>query len=185
MKTIIFDTETTGLLLPSTAPLEKQPRIIEFGAVELRGAEVVERHNIMINPGQPITDEITKITGIRNEELVGMPAFSDVADHIMKIMSGAHYWIAHNAPFDHTMLMNEFRRMGWEEAVLPRPVELICTAQEFTPMVGKRPRLIELYERIMGEPLAQTHRAIDDAWALAQVVIKSNMLEVLLEEAQA
>ena len=32
---IVFDTETTGLPLPETAPLESQPRIIEFAGIKL------------------------------------------------------------------------------------------------------------------------------------------------------
>ena len=35
VKIIMFDTETTGLLLPEGAPLENQPQIIEFAAIAM------------------------------------------------------------------------------------------------------------------------------------------------------
>lgn len=177
MKCVIFDTETTGLLMPSAAPIEKQPRIIELGVVVVEDNELVAEHNWLINPEQEISEEITKITGITNADLVGKPLFRQLLAEIEEVFAGAEFGFAHNAPFDTGMLNTELllcSRTGF-----PWPKEIICTAQEYTHVMGKRPKLLQLYEHIIGRPLAQTHRAIDDAVALWEVLKKDDFISKL------
>ena len=76
---VVFDTETTGLPLHPDAPLEKQPKIIELGAALLdETGAVVDTFQQLLHPGEDITEEITKITGITNEQLKDQPKFVDV-----------------------------------------------------------------------------------------------------------
>lgn len=178
MKAIIFDTETTGLLLPSSAPLEKQPRIIELGAILVSTETgIVGELTQLINPEMEISAEITKITGITNEDLVGKPTFKEYLPTLRAFFDGADMLICHNAPFDSGMLRNDLKRAGCDD--FPWPAETICTAQEYTPVVGKRPRLLQLYEIIMGKPLAQTHRALDDAMAVYEILDKDKFFSQL------
>lgn len=170
MKAIIFDTETTGLLLPSVAPLEKQPRIIELGALAVSESGVIGELSQLLDPQMEISAEITKITGIKNEDLVGKPTFAEFLPQLIEFFKDADMLICHNAPFDSGMLKNDLRRAGCED--FPWPAEIICTAQEYTPVLGHRPKLLTLYERIMGKPLAQTHRALDDAMAVYEILDK-------------
>lgn len=168
MISIVADTETTGLLLPKSAGLEKQPRVIELCLVRLEGSTIVSEHNWLINPEQEITAEITKITGIKNEDLVGKPLFRELLAEIEPILAGADFFIAHNAHFDRTMIKNEFARC--ERTGYPWPAKNVCTVQEFRHEFGKFPKLVDLYERKLGRPLAQTHRALDDVKALIEVL---------------
>lgn len=178
MKAIIFDTETTGLLLPSSAPLEKQPRIIELGAILVSTETgIVGELTQLINPEMEISAEITKITGTTNEDLVGKPTFKEYLPTLRAFFDGADMLICHNAPFDSGMLRNDLKRAGCDD--FPWPAETICTAQEYTPVVGKRPRLLQLYEIIMGKPLAQTHRALDDAMAVYEILDKDKFFSQL------
>lgn len=178
MKAIIFDTETTGLLLPSSAPLEKQPRIIELGAILVSTETgIIGELTQLINPEMEISAEITKITGITNEDLVGKPTFKEYLPTLRAFFDGADMLICHNAPFDSGMLRNDLKRAGCDD--FPWPAETICTAQEYTPVVGKRPRLLQLYEIIMGKPLAQTHRALDDAMAVYEILDKDKFFSQL------
>lgn len=176
MKIIIFDTETTGLPLPLAAPLEKQPKIIELGLVIVENGEAVETHNWLVNPGEQITEQITKITGITNEELVDQPRFVDIAERVSAIFADADIAIAHNAPFDTKLVNFEYARLGVE---FKWPPEIICTVQEFKHVIGKRPKLTELYQHFVGQELAQTHRAIDDAMALFDAIKAANFFEML------
>ncbi len=176
MKIIIFDTETTGLPLPLAAPLEKQPKIIELGLVVVEGGEVVETHNWLVDPGEQITEQITKITGITNEELAGQPRFVEIADRVSAIFADADIAIAHNAPFDTKLVNFEYARLGAE---FKWPAEIICTVQEFKHVIGKRPKLTELYQHFLGQELAQTHRAIDDAMALFECLKAAKFFEML------
>lgn len=178
MKAVIFDTETTGLLLPATAPLEKQPRIIELGVIIVVDGKKVGEYNQLINPECEITAEITKITGITNEDLVGKPLFREILAEFEEVFGWSDFGFAHNAPFDVGMIENELKRCG--RTGFPWPKEIVCTAQEYTPMFGKRPRLIHLYEKIMGRPLAQTHRACDDAMAVFEVLEQDKYFDQLI-----
>ena len=175
MIAIIFDTETTGLLLPSSAPLEKQPRIIELGALKVDASGVINDLNQLLDPQQTITPVITKITGIKPEDLEGQPTFEEFLPQLKAFFEGADMLIAHNAPFDTGMLRNDLARAGCED--FPWPAEIVCTAQEYTPIIGHRPKLLTLYEQIIGVPLAQTHRALDDARAVHEVLVKDKFFE--------
>lgn len=178
MKAIIFDTETTGLLLPSSAPVEKQPKIIELGAIAVSESGVLGELSQLLSPGQEITAEITKITGITNEDLVGKPTFAEFLPQLKDFFAGSDMLICHNAPFDTGMLKNDLIRAACED--FPWPTTIICTAQEYTPVVGKRPSLKALYKHIIGEELAQTHRALDDVMAVYALLQKDKFFEQLL-----
>jgi DNA polymerase III epsilon subunit-like protein len=174
---IIFDTETTGLLLPNRAPLEKQPRIIELGALKIDHTGEIGSISQLINPDVEISPTITKITGITQEQLTGMPSFVDFLPQLKEFFTGVDTLIAHNCPFDAGMLTNELLRAGCED--FPWPPEKICTVQEYLPLFGHRPKLTKLYEKIMGEPLMQTHRALDDVMAVHAVLIKDNFFDTI------
>lgn len=193
---LVFDTETTGFTVPSSAPLEKQPKIVDLALVELipvskpypkeleselasRGAErlwmVGREHSWLINPGELLYDEIKKITGLTDDDVRGKPSFPEVLPELVKLFHGAHGLVAHNLPFDMSMLVNELRRCG-KEFAFPYPPQQLCTVANYHPVFGRRAKLTEVYERVMGKPLAQKHRALDDARALAEIVIKENLL---------
>lgn len=180
MLAIVFDTETTGLLLPSTVPLEKQPKIIELGLIVADDGKIIKEFDWLINPGCEISAEITKITGIKNEDLVGKSSFKELLPDIKEAFSGCEIGIAHNAPFDVGMLKNELKRAGCDD--FPWPADIVCTVAEYLPQFGKRPKLTALYEKVMGKPLAQTHRASDDAKALFEVLDKDEFFKKLKGE---
>jgi DNA polymerase III epsilon subunit family exonuclease len=176
MRSIIFDTETTGLTLPLVAPLEKQPKIIEIGILVVEGEDIVEEFNSLVHPGEQITGEITKITGITNDDLVGAPTFAQIKDKVFELIGGAEACIAHNAPFDKSLVDFEAKRLG---VSVPWPADIICTVQEFLHVFGRRPKLTELYHAVVGHELAQTHRAIDDAKALYEVLKVNQFLKMI------
>lgn len=169
---LVFDTETTGLLQPDNSPLESQPRIIEVGLVVCDDSwSILDQVNILINPGFALPEEITKITGLKDSDLQGKPSFAAALPEIEQLFIGARSIYAHNLPFDRGMLVNELRRIG-REFSFPYPPDQVCTAAYSQEVYGKRMRLIHLYEDVMGKPLAQTHRALDDAYALWEVCVK-------------
>jgi DNA polymerase III epsilon subunit family exonuclease len=177
MRDLIFDTETTGLLKPNVTDLKDQPKIIEFGLVVVEDGKIIGAHNWLINPGELITAEITKITGITNEMLEGKPEFRQVLGEIEEVFAGADRLICHNAPFDTGMLKNELERCG--RTGFPWPAETICTVQEYRHEFGGRyPKLTALYERKVGKPLEQTHRATDDCEALYDCLVADGFFEL-------
>lgn len=175
MKILVFDFETTGLTLHRKAQLAKQPRSIEFGGVLLDGAEVAQELSLLINPQQSLAPIITKITGLSDEDLAEQPTFAEVLPQLRAIFAAADGMVAHNLPFDRAIMTHELERLGVED--FPWPPIAICTAQLHQEGWGRRPKLLQLYEDVLGRPLAQTHRALDDCHALAEIVLALNIGE--------
>lgn len=167
---IVYDTETTGLLLPDAAALKDQPQIIEFGIVKLDAKyKEVLRKSWLINPGRMLPPEITKITGLVDADLEGQPSFIDILPEIEQAFLGVERVIAHNLPFDLGMLTNELKRVNRQYA-FPYPPNQLCTVQLSEQYGGKRMNLKKFYQHITGKELAQTHRALDDVDALVEIV---------------
>lgn len=172
----VYDVETTGLLKASTAPLSAQPQIIEFGLMIVENGTPVQEYNQLIDPGVPLPAEIVKITGIHDADLRGQPKFADVAEDIFGMLRSLDGIIAHNMPFDSGMLNNECARLG---RVAHWPARVVCSVEEFKHMFGRRMRLIELYQTILGKELAQTHRAIEDCRALHELLAHAKWYDTL------
>lgn len=172
-RTIVFDTETTGLTLHPNAPLSKQPKIIEFGAIILEQGVAVEELAILINPQEPLTAEITKITGLTDADLKDQMPFKDCIPRLAKLFGSCGRVMAHNLPFDRAMMMNELLRAaaaGSPTEPFPWPERELCTVGLYKELWGRNPKLLELYADIMGRPLEQTHRALDDVKALVEII---------------
>lgn len=176
---LIFDTETTGLTLHPEADLGLQPRMIEFGGVllSLRDGSILVEASILINPGEPLTEEIVKITGITDDLLKDAPPFAAVLPQIEMLFRSAQCVVAHNLPFDRAILRGELRRANRTE--FPWPPREMCTVGLYKEAWGRNPRLAELYEFVMGRPLEQTHRALDDVKAMVEVIQKEELWRLM------
>lgn len=200
MKAIIFDVETTGLTQPAACSLAMQPHIIEIGAMYIDDDVVTRTISQLLNPGDKIYDDklkhysdkipaiASKINGIDKEMLIDKPTFSDQYFFIREFFKGADMLIAHNAKFDVSVLEFELKRIpvSQEEAAsnhidFPWPPTTICTVHEYKAMMGKWPKMTELYQKIMGKPLEQTHRALDDCVALHEILVKDEFFEKIKE----
>lgn len=165
MEMVIFDTETTGLLQPENSDLSMQPKIIEFYGVRLNDDFGIEAEvNVMIDPGEPLTKEITRITGITDDMVKGKPDFAGVAPEIATIFDGADLSVAHNHPFDSGMLDVEFRRL---DKYLPLAKHKLCTVEATEGMTGHRLSLTRLHWMLLQEQF-KAHRAKDDVFALVR-----------------
>ena len=169
MRIVLFDTETTGLLKPDNAPLEEQPKIIEFYGVEIdEDFNITNEVNTFLSVNEPLTKEITRITGIKDSDLKGAPTFSEKAAEINSLFSGADLAIAHNIAFDNGMLENEFRRIGGNRATAKND---LCTVDHLIPLYGRRMSLSAIYKKLYGKFFV-AHRAKNDVFALVSVVHK-------------
>lgn len=173
---IIFDTETTSLLMPEVAELSTQPHIVEIAALKLDNKyREVGRYKTLVLPAVPLNEEEhKKITGLTNADLETAPTFLEIYPHLADFFIGQDTIIAHNLEFDKGMLVAELRRIG-KEFAFPYPPEQICTVNLTKHLKGHRLKLTELYEIKIGKPLKQLHRAMSDVEALTEIVRKMKL----------
>ena len=73
--------------------------ITEFGAVKVRGGEVLGEFQTLVNPRSAIPPLIAVLTGITNQMVAGRPALRQVLPAFLTFAQGTVI-VAHNAPFD-------------------------------------------------------------------------------------
>jgi DNA polymerase III subunit epsilon len=159
---VVFDLETTG-----TRP--GVSRIVEIGAVRLDGLEPVATYEQLVDPGLPVPQTITRITGIETRDLRGAPRISKVLPQFLEFARGA-VLVAHNARFDVGFVDAELSRL--ESRRLSAPViDTVALARRL--MGGRLPRmnLGTLAERFDTE-VRPCHRALPDAQATAEVLVR-------------
>lgn len=176
MQVIVFDTETTNLLSNIAVPIGKQPNVIELFGLKMElvprvdGGEdwvEVDTLDILVKPPLPITAEITKITGITNEMVKDSPTIGAVWPKVREFFDDTWGMVAHNLSFDQDIIENENTRLGLSK--FPFPQTAICTVEASEHLLGKRQKLIDLYEHLFGEKFESAHRAENDVRATARV----------------
>jgi DNA polymerase III epsilon subunit family exonuclease len=165
---VIFDLETTGAKAPPC-------RITEIGAYRVRNGEVTDEFHTLVDPGVPIPQFITTLTGISDDMVSGAPAFRDIADDLIRFI-GDSVLVAHNARFDMGFLNHEIGRV-YEDYRLGN--QSLCTVQlsrKLLPDIENHK--LNTVARHLSIDLLHHHRAADDALATAKIFI--NLLNDLL-----
>lgn len=166
---VFYDTETTGLLKPAANDIKQQPHIIEICVMKFDDdMNHLETFESFIKPPMPISDEITKITKITNEDLKDAPSFAAVYNDIASIFLGARRMVAHNLGFDRSMLANELIRID-RLIRFPWAIEHVCTVERSMSYEGRRLNLTKLHKLATGkETIEGAHRAKTDVLALVE-----------------
>jgi DNA polymerase III epsilon subunit-like protein len=173
----VFDTETTGLPLHPDAPLKLQPRCIEFGGIITDGQKIFDEVNFKINPEQKLEKIITDKTGIRDEDLEDAAVFPYHIETIRRYFEQARGRVSHNLSFDRGMLSFDLRRYNRTlQDISWLPGIEICTVEQTFQQYGKRKKLIELYEELVGKHV-QTHRALEDVYMLHAICQKIGLYD--------
>jgi len=103
----IVDLETTG------GSAAKGSKITEFGAVKVRGGEVLGEFQSLVNPDEHIPAFITVLTGITDRMVIDAPRIAEVLPSFFEFARGC-VLVAHNAPFDVGFLKFAARELGYE-----------------------------------------------------------------------
>lgn len=159
-----FDTETTGLIDNHTVKLDKQPEIIEFyGCIfNDKDGKIKHEYNTFIKPKVPITDLITKITGITNAMVKDAREYYYVVRHIMNLLNDAPVLTGHNLSFDIEMVDIENERCKMPQL---KTNKKICTVEQTVHLRGIRLSLSNLHQYLFNEPFEGAHRAKVDVHA--------------------
>ncbi len=164
-RSVLFDTETTGLN-PATGD-----RVIEIAAIELINDLPTDRHyHALLDPERDIPDEVTRIHGIGNADVVGKPRFAQIADALLAFL-GDGPLVAHNAPFDFGFLDAELARIGRKPLAPERMIDSLTLARTRFPGM---PNSLDALCRRFGIDLSArtTHNALLDCKLLAQVYVE-------------
>ncbi len=101
----VIDVETTGKGIRGN-------RITEICIVLLQGNKIIDKYTSLVNPECNIPPFITGLTGIDNDMVRDAPRFHEIAEHIIKMTTGAIF-VAHNVNFDYNVIKEEFRDLGY------------------------------------------------------------------------
>ena len=168
-RTLIFDTETTGLIDNTLIREQHQPRIIEFFGQVINGkGKPVEELEFLCDPGIQIQPIITKITGLTNVVLKQQEPFNKYADDVIKIIESCNRVVAHNMSYDHMITEFEMRRLGLEVGW----PEMVCTVEQTEWFKGHRLNLQALHEFLFDKPFPDAHRARNDVEALTRCYVE-------------
>ena len=148
---VVVDTETTGVY--------NSDRVVEVALVTLSlVGEVLDTYDTLLQPRRDVS--ASHIHGITATMVSAAPTFEDVAGDIAVRLHGACL-VAHNLPFDHRMLSNEFERLGTDLGTRVGVDTLSATGSRLTDACTTH-----------GIPFVGAHRALTDAVATAHLFVQ-------------
>ncbi|MCM3408863.1 3'-5' exoribonuclease [Metabacillus litoralis] len=161
LNVIVFDIETTGFYP------DQGDQIISIGAIKVKGDEIKEEETFysLVRSEKPISNEISSLTGLTNEQLTTAPLLSETLFEFFRFAQDytlvAHHanhekmflqhasWKLYRAPFKHRLVdMSFLYRIAEPEAKLITLEE--CCNHNGIPIIGR-------------------HHALEDAKLTAQL----------------
>ena len=148
-----IDIETTGFDVTND-------RVIEIGAALLRrGNDTLDIFHSLISTDVAVPPNITRLTGIRNDDLAGKPSAEFVIRALDDFVGNATL-VAHNASFEQGRLQPLLPRLQY--AIWLDTVDLFPLLFPDTPNLKQD----TLTRRVLGR--AEKHRGLDDAVDMLQ-----------------
>jgi DNA polymerase III epsilon subunit family exonuclease len=158
---VVVDLETTGLRPGSS-------QICEIGAVRVRGFELEDEFETLVNPGQAMGPGVAALTGLSDRQLRGAPPPSVAVSRFLA-WAGDAVLVAHNARFDLSFLDRETERLTGSRIASP-VVDTVPLARRL--LGGRVPRAsLAQLAYFLGTSVQPCHRALPDAQATAEVLL--------------
>ncbi len=155
---VAVDVETTGLDA-------SKDRLLEVGAVIFLpdgkgGFTPSERLSLMVDPGIPVPEESTRLTGITQEMVEGASTPEEALERLSDFM-GARPMVAHNAFFDLDFLRYGGSRATRNLKMNPAVIDTLNLSQLL--LKGLSNYKLPTVAAALGVSLERHHRATDDA----------------------
>ena len=201
MRTLVFDSETTGLsktqiISPSTIHL--WPHVVQFSYIvfDTESNEIVKIKDsiIKVPDGFTITEENAKIHGITTEiSLVKGVDLLPVLEEFFADFDSADHIVGHNVSFDINMIKAELQRLIMNSSdkklqdyltTINTSTKFYCTMQETIELCGiemkdkygrsykKFPKLVELYQKMFNVTPKNLHNSLNDVIVCLRCFIK-------------
>src|SRR6184192_1289949 len=162
-----LDLETTGLD-------PARDRVIEIGAVAFTAEQVTSTLEQLVDPGRPVPDTVLRLTGIKQEELRGAAAPALALRELAEFLRGRQP-VGHGARLDVEFL----EAAGlWDES--QEILDTLDLARILLPGAGSHS--LPLLATEMGFHQPRPHRALDDADATRQLLLRLRDEAVALDE---
>lgn len=201
MRTLVFDSETTGLsktqiISPSTIHL--WPHVVQFSYIvfDTESNKIVKIKDsiIKVPDGFIITEENAKIHGITTEiSLAKGVDLLPVLEEFFADFDSADHIVGHNVSFDINMIKAELQRLimnSFNEKLqeyltkINTSTKFYCTMQETIELCAielkdkygrpykKFPKLVELYQKMFGVTPKNLHNSLNDVIVCLRCFIK-------------
>lgn len=155
----VVDVESTGL----NTQLDS---IIQFSAVKYRNFKEVDSLDLLISPsnGESLSELVTNITGITNEDLEGKPTFESQIPTILDFL-GDDILVGHNFNYDLAITSSELERANYEPLRV-KYFDTLKLSRKHIPYLGRGEYKLEklknrLPEKSLGE--LDSHNSLNDA----------------------
>ena len=201
MRTLVFDSETTGLsktqiISPSTIHL--WPHVVQFSYIvfDTESNKIVKIKDsiIKVPDGFTITEENAKIHGITTEiSLAKGTSLLPVLEEFFADFDSADHIVGHNVSFDINMIKAELQRLIMNSSdkkiedyltTINTSTKFYCTMQETIELCAielkdkygrsykKFPKLVELYQKMFGVTPKNLHNSLNDVIVCLRCFIK-------------
>ncbi|MCM1283197.1 MAG: 3'-5' exonuclease [Muribaculaceae bacterium] len=153
----VIDLEMTGLSV-------KTDKIIEIGAIRVRGGEIVDSYGTIVNPRRPVPQEISGLTGI-TDEMAAVGEEEDAAVSRLLEMIGGDVLVGHNVSFDYRFLKQWAVNHGIKLELAA--IDTLRMARTLLP--PEQSKKLESLCEYFQIPRANAHRALEDAKETQQI----------------
>lgn len=180
MKTLIFDTETTGIVNFKTPDHTKQPFPVQLACILVQDDRIMNMVSVIVTPGVEIPDEASKVHGITKETADTLGLSLRAATGIfLNFLNKADRIVGHNIDFD--LVITEamiYRTLADYDMDKYREKPRVCTmlsAKDQCKLPGKYgykwPTLEEAYKILVNpKGFEGAHDALSDVMACWHVL---------------
>jgi len=170
---VVIDLETTGLN-------PEKDQIIEIGAIKYVDGEESAFFEELVNPGRPIPEFITRLTGISDDDVKDAPRIEEIFPRLDRFLGGAAF-VGQQVNFDASFIEYHYRKINndfqfWEDKVRRFKylnnlrLDTLFIARIFLPFLAQFK--LEALASYFGYNLENAHRAVEDARATGHVFLQ-------------
>ena len=156
----VLDIETTGLQF-------RTEKITEIGVIKIKNGQVTGEFECFVNPERPISEEITKLTGITDDMVANSETIDQVLPKLFDFI-GDNVLIAHNADFDIGFIRYNAENLDMD--LKNDYIDTLNLSRQLFPEF-KRHKLGIIAENL-GIKVENAHRALDDVKTLVKIFEK-------------
>jgi DNA polymerase III epsilon subunit family exonuclease len=166
---LLRDLEFVVLDVEATHDRKVPARIIELGGYRVRGGQILDEFETLIDPEANVPWFLANLTGISDEMLMTAPKFESIAHGWLGFI-GDSVLVAHNANFDLPLLNREIGRVFPGYRLRNSHLCTVDLARRLVPQLESH--RLDSVAAYFSVDIPRRHRAADDALATARVFLR-------------